>query len=135
MRLGIVLQTLAISGATLGVYFVGLHAHPEQPKFAETMSFATLSFSELLRAFTARSERYPLLRIGLFSNRAMVYAVLSSIVLVVAVLYVPFLQPVFDTVTLGWAQWRLMLPLIFVPAVVAELTKWGTSLAAKRSAR
>ena len=135
MRFGIVLQTLAISGTTLGAYFIGLQAHPEQPKFAETMAFATLSFSELLRAFTARSERYPLLRIGLFSNRTMVYAVLSSLVLVVAVLYVPFLQTVFDTVTLGWAQWELMLPLIFVPAVVAELTKWGTGLRAKRSAR
>ncbi len=135
MRLGIVLQTLAISGTTLGAYFIGLQAHPEQPKFAETMAFATLSFSELLRAFTARSERYPLLRIGLFSNRTMVYAVLSSVVLVVMVLYVPFLQTVFDTVTLGWAQWELMLPLIFVPAVVAELTKWGTNLRAKRAAR
>jgi Ca2+-transporting ATPase len=134
MRLGIVLQTLAISGATLGAYFVGLRAHPEAPEFAETMSFATLSFSELLRAMTARSERYPLLRIGLFSNRTMVYAVLSSVILVMAVLYVPFLQPVFNTVTLGWAQWELMLPLMFVPAVVAELTKWGTNLRARRSA-
>jgi Ca2+-transporting ATPase len=135
MRLGIVLQTLAISGATLGAYFVGLRAHPQAPEFAETMSFATLSFSELLRAMTARSERYPLLRIGLFSNRTMVYAVLSSVALVVAVLYVPFLQPVFNTVTLGWAQWELMLPLMFVPAVVAELTKWGTNLKARRAAR
>jgi Ca2+-transporting ATPase len=135
MRLGIVLQTLAISGATLAAYFVGLRAHPEAPEFAETMSFATLSFSELLRAMTARSERYPLLRIGLFSNRTMVYAVLSSVVLVLAVLYVPFLQPVFNTVTLGWAQWELMLPLLFVPAVVAELTKWGTSLRARRAPR
>jgi Ca2+-transporting ATPase len=53
----------------------------------------------------------------------------------VAVLYVPFLQPVFNTVTLRWAQWELMLPLIFVPAVVAELTKWGTNLKAGRAAR
>jgi P-type Ca2+ transporter type 2C len=135
MRLGIILQTLAIASVTLGAYFVGLKAHPENPEFAETMSFATLSFSELLRAFTARSERYPLLRIGVFSNRTMVYAVLSSLVLVGAVLYVPFLQPVFDTVTLGWEQWRLILPLVFVPAVVAELTKWGTSRMARQTAR
>jgi P-type Ca2+ transporter type 2C len=135
MQLGIVLQTLAISGVTLGAYFVGLRAHPEAPQFAETMSFATLSCSELLRAFTARSERYPLLRIGLFSNRTMVYAVLSSLALVAAVLYVPFLQPVFNTVTLGWAQWELILPLVFVPAVVAELTKWGMSLRSRRAIR
>jgi Ca2+-transporting ATPase len=135
MWLGIILQTLAITGATLGAYFVGLRAHPNAPQFAETMSFATLSFSELLRALTARSERYALLRIGLFTNRTMVYAFLSSVVLVVVVLYVPFLQPVFNTVTLGWRQWELMLPLIFLPAVVAEVTKWATGLGAKRAGR
>jgi Ca2+-transporting ATPase len=126
MLVGIVLQTLAITGVTLGAYFVGLRAHPGAPEFAETMAFATLSISELLRALTARSERYPLLRIGLFSNRTMVYAVLSSLLLVAAVLYVPFLQPVFNTVTLGWRQWELIAPLVFVPAVVAELTKFFT---------
>jgi Ca2+-transporting ATPase len=61
-------------------------------------------FSELLRAFTARSERYPLLRIGLFGNRAMFFAVASSLALLLLVVYVPFLQPVFNTVPLGLAR-------------------------------
>jgi Ca2+-transporting ATPase len=51
-----------------------------------------------------------------------------------AVLYVPFLQPVFDTVTLGWAQWELIAPLVFIPAIVAELTKLITARRARRSA-
>ena len=124
MRLGIVVQTIAITSVTLGAYLVGLRAHPDAPEFAETMAFATLSFSELLRAFTARSERYPLLRIGLFSNRWMVYAVLSSMLLLVAVIYVPFLRPIFQTVPLGLAQWELILPLLILPSVAAEVTKW-----------
>jgi Ca2+-transporting ATPase len=127
MQVGIAIQTLAIAGATLAAYAVGLATHPETPIYAETMSFVTLSASELLRAFTARSERYPLFRIGVFSNRTMVYAVLASLVLMLAVVYVPFLQPVFDTVPLGWAQWRLILPLLIVPAAVAEITKWAWS--------
>ncbi|MEW6567808.1 MAG: cation-translocating P-type ATPase [Chloroflexota bacterium] len=132
MRLGIAVQTVAISAVTLIAYFVGLRAHPAAPQYAETMSFVTLSFSELLRAFTARSERYPLLKIGLFSNRAMLYAVLASLLLLLSVVYLPFLQPVFDTVPLGPAQWELVLPLLAVPAVVAELTKW---LVRRRAAR
>jgi len=91
------------------------------------MGFATLSFSELLRAFTARSERYPLYKIGVFSNPTMNWAVFSSVVLLLAVIYIPPLNPIFDTVPLGWAQWRLMLPLLFLPAVVAEITKWALS--------
>ncbi|HET7009987.1 MAG TPA: cation-translocating P-type ATPase [Anaerolineales bacterium] len=127
MQIGIGIQTLAIAGVTLAAYAIGLMTHPETPIYAETMSFVTLSASELLRAFTARSERYPLLRIGLFSNRTMVYAVLASLVLMLAVVYTPFLQPVFDTVPLGWTQWRLILPLLIVPAAVAEITKWAWS--------
>jgi Ca2+-transporting ATPase len=128
MQVGIGVQTAAITSVTLIAYFVGLHAHPEAPQHAETMAFVTLSFSELLRAFTARSERYPLLRIGLFSNRMMFYAVASSLVLLLLVIYVPFLQPFFNTVPLGMAQWELVLPLLAVPAVAAEITKWVSGL-------
>ncbi len=124
MRVGIAIQTIAIASVTLGAYFVGLRAHPDAPQYAETMSFATLSISELLRAITARSEWYPVLRLGLFGNRSMLYAVGSSLALILIVLYVPFLQPIFNTTTLGLRQWELILPLIAVPSVVAELTKW-----------
>ena len=127
MRLGIGIQTVAITTVTLTAYFVGLRAHPDAPQYAETMAFVTLSFSELLRAFTARSERYPLLKIGLFSNRTMFYAVTASFFLLLAVVYIPFLQPAFNTVPLGIAQWELVLPLLFIPAVVAEITKWATN--------
>jgi len=98
------------------------------------MAFVTLSFSELLRAFTARSERYPLLKIGLLTNMRMFYAVAGSLVVLVAVVYLPFLQRIFDTVSLGLAQWELILPLLFVPAVAAELTKWFGSRRAAQAA-
>lgn len=123
MQVGIALQTIAITAVTLYAYFVGLKVHPNQPEFAETMAFVTLSFSELLRAYTARSERYPLLKIGVFSNRNMNYAVLSSLVLLLGVIYLPFLNEVFNTTPLGWSQWELVLPLLLVPSIVAELTK------------
>jgi Ca2+-transporting ATPase len=103
---------------------IGISLYPSIPEEAKTMAFVTLSFSELLRAFTARSENYPLLKIGLFSNRVMFYAVASSALLLLAVIYLPFLQPVFNTVPLGWAEWQYVLPLLLVPALVAELTKW-----------
>ena len=127
MRLRIGIQTIAIAAVTLSAYLMGIALYPGIPEEAKTMAFVTLSFSELLRAFTARSENYPLMKIGLFSNRVMFYAVASSLVLLLAVIYVPFLQPIFNTVSLGWAEWKIMLPLLLVPAVVAELTKWVTS--------
>ncbi len=123
MRLKIGVQTVAIAAITLAAYFMGVQMMPGVPEEAKTMAFVALSFSELLRAFTARSENYPLMRIGLFSNRWMFYAVVSSLLLLLAVIYVPFLQPIFNTVPLGWREWRVVLPLLLVPAIVAELTK------------
>ena len=123
MWLGIVIQTVAITAVTLGAYAVGLHVHPDAPEFAETMAFATLSFSELLRAFTARSERYPLYKIGFFSNRYMNWAFLTSAALLLGAIYIPGLNTVFNAVPLGWEQWRLMVPLLVIPALAAEATK------------
>ena len=124
MQLGILIQTIAITGVTLTAYFLGLSLHPEQPEFAEAMAFVTLSLSELVRAYTARSEYYPLLKIGLFSNRNMNLAVVFSAALIFAVIYIPFFNPIFNTVPLGWQQWEVLLPLLLVPSIAAEAVKF-----------
>ena len=123
MRTGILIQTLAITLVTLVAYRIG-QASDVHVEFANTMAFVTLSCSELLRAFTARSEYYPLLKIGAFKNRWMNLAVVSSLALILAVVYVPFLQAVFKTEPLGWAQWSELLPLLLIPSLAAELTKY-----------
>lgn len=123
MRIGIAVQTVAITAVTLGAFYIGRYTSPAHIEFAETMAFVTLSCSELLRAYTARSEYYPLFRIGPLNNRYMNYAVISSLVLILAVVYVPFLQQIFNTNPLGIAQWTFILPLLVIPSVAAELTK------------
>jgi Ca2+-transporting ATPase len=124
MQVGILTQTIAISAAVLAAYFIGLKLYPAHIESAETMAFITLSISELFRAFTARSERYPLLKIGLLGNRNMNLAFLSSMALVLGVIYIPGLNNVFNTVPLGWKQWEIVLPLLLVPSVIAELVKF-----------
>ena len=124
MQQGIAIQTVAIAGVTLFAYWIGLRNFPEM---AQTMAFVTLSFSELVRAFTARSERYPVLKMGVFNSKYMNLAVLSSIFLLLIVIYIPFLQRVFETVPLMWEQWRYILPLLIVPAIFAEVFKLVTT--------
>ncbi|WP_298005584.1 cation-translocating P-type ATPase [Anaerolinea sp.] len=119
---GIVFQTVAITAATLLAFWIG-STDPRHVHYAGTMAFVTLSVSELLRAYTARSEYYPLLKVGVFSNRWMNLAVLFSLALILGVVYVPFLNGIFETAPLGWAQWVNILPLILIPSVVAEATK------------
>jgi Ca2+-transporting ATPase len=131
MVLGVILQTIAITSVTLIAYFVG---KKESELAAETMAFVTLSSSELFRAYTARSERYPILKIGMFKNKFMNYAVLASLVLMLAVVYIPFLNPVFNTVPLTLQEWELIVPLLLIPSVVAEGVKYIQQAALKRKA-
>ena len=88
-----------------------------------SVAFAVLAFSELLRAYTSRSEYFSLFRIGPFSNKWMQYAVLASIVLLLVVIYVPFLNPIFGTQPLSLIVWAEIIPLCLLPGIAAEVTK------------
>lgn len=96
--------------------------NPNLPTW-QTVAFATLTISELLRAFTARSERISVFKLGFFSNKTMNLAVIFSIVMVLAVIYVPFLQIIFDTVPLAAIDWVRIIPFALMASVAAEITK------------
>ncbi len=147
MRLGIVVQTFAQTGAVLTAFALGLIWHLRGGEIipagtnplafllqydwrgldvqsAETMAFMTLSLCELFRAYTVRSERLSIFKVGLFSNRYMQYAVGLSLLLLAAVVSVPFLQPVFNTHLPNVRELAVVLGLALVPAFAEELTKW-----------
>jgi len=54
----------------------------------------------------------------------MVWAVGASLLLVLMVVYVPFLQPFFDTVPLTLDDWLMMAPFFFASAIAMELLKF-----------
>lgn len=145
MQWGIVIQTVAQTGATLGAFMLGLYWHIDSQipvdanpllyllrhdwrgidvQTAETMAFVTLSLCELFRAYTVRSERVSIFRLGIFSNRYMQYAVGLSLALMLMVVNVPFFQPIFNTHYLAWSEWLVVLGLGLIPAVAEEVTKF-----------
>ena len=124
MLLGIITIPIADTVAVLGSFILALNRFGwDHVEAAQTVAFATLICSELLRAYTSRSEYYPVFSIGLTSNKWMVYATGASLLLLLATVYIPFLQPFFGTITLGLNDWLMMLPFMFVAPVTAELTK------------
>jgi hypothetical protein len=61
MLLGVIVQTIAITATTLIAYAIGLN-HPD-PRYAETWRSSPW-YSPTAARFTARSERYPLLKVA-----------------------------------------------------------------------
>jgi len=123
MLRGIILQSLAIAIASLLSYRWGLMAYGGDLIKARTIVFTSLITAELLRAFSSRSQKYTLFNIGLFTNKTMVFAVLISFTLLLLVVYVPFLQPIFNTTALGLKDWPVILGFAVIPLIVGELSK------------
>jgi Ca2+-transporting ATPase len=161
MRTGIIIQTITQTTAVLTAFALGLlwelkalgfgipqgtnplsfllgfdwhSVNLENVRTAETMAFMTLSLCELFRAYTVRSEKVSLARIGFFTNKWMQYAVGSSIALLLLVCVVPFLQNIFNTHFLSGPEWAVVLGLSLLPAVSEEITKFFLRLQDQRKA-
>jgi len=70
----------------------------------QTMVFTSLVFLQLGHAVAVRSERRSVFRQGLFANRAMCGAIALTLVLHLAIVYVPFLNRLFKTQPLTAAE-------------------------------
>lgn len=120
----IVFQSAAIAIGSLLAYRWGLKTYGTQNlTIPRTITFATLITAELLRAYSSRSEKHTILEIGIFSNRTLTYATIVSFVLLIAVIYLPALQPIFKTYPLGFSDWQIILLHSLLPLVVGEVYK------------
>ena len=76
-----------------------------------TLVFTVLTLSQMGNALALRSQTESLWKIGARSNMLMVYAVLLTLILQISVIYVPFLQNIFETTNLAWRD--LLICLVF----------------------
>ncbi|WP_444659449.1 cation-translocating P-type ATPase [Caproiciproducens sp. R2] len=121
MIINIVVQSLVMTAAVLGSFYFGWHFYNLET--GRTYAFVTITTCELLRAYTCRSEKFTLLKIGIFSNRYMNLATIVSFVLMAVVILLPGLRTVFNVVPFNWQDWDFVILVAFLPVVFGELTK------------
>jgi Ca2+-transporting ATPase len=97
-----------------------------------TMVFTTLVLSQMGNALATRSSRDSLFKIGLFSNRLMVGAVLLTFVLQLAIIYIPPFQGVFSTESLTIEQLLICLGASAIVFVILEMYKWVMRIRSNR---
>ncbi|MEK3915335.1 calcium-translocating P-type ATPase, SERCA-type [Paenibacillus sp. FSL H7-0331] len=119
-RLGwkIISRGMLIGVCTLAAFLIalqqGLHDDASTLIKAQTVAFATLVMAQLIHVFDCRSSRSIFHRNPL-QNRYLVLAVLSSLLLMLAVLYIEPLQPIFKTVPLNIKDWIVVLIFAGIP--------------------
>jgi Ca2+-transporting ATPase len=102
-------------------------------RYAQTMAFTTLLFFSLFTVFNARSDDRSAF-IGMFSNTWLWRAILLSLALQVAVVYVPFLQQAFSTVSLSAGDWVRCAAVASSVLWLRELSKVAIRAAGRREA-
>ena len=100
-----------------------LNRYPNSIEHARTITFTTLITAELLRAYSSRSQKFTLFKIGFFTNKSMVLATAFAFLLMLVVLYIPFMQDIFYTFPLGLLDWEIVLSFAFIPLVIGEIAK------------
>lgn len=120
MIIGMVVQTIVMTAVTLIAFYIG---NKESLEMGRTMAFITLSAAQLTRAYSSRSELFSVFKIGVFSNKYMQYAVATSAIGLLLVIYFPPLRDVFKTLTMDFEHWIVVILLFTLPSVFAELVK------------
>ncbi|WP_010096739.1 calcium-translocating P-type ATPase, SERCA-type [Ornithinibacillus scapharcae] len=118
----IISRGILIGIVTLIAFMVTYQNNPDNLLYGQTIAFTTLVMAQLIHVFDCRSEKSVFER-NPFENIYLVLAVISSILLLLVVVYWAPLQPVFHTMSLGLRDWMLVIGLASLPTVLFGFTK------------
>jgi Ca2+-transporting ATPase len=90
---------------------------------ARTVAFTVLALMQMAHVLNCRSMDRSLFKIGIFSNFYLVLAIVSTLLLQIAVVYVPFFQYAFNTVALAGSDWLYIIGIALTPIFFVELRK------------
>lgn len=89
-------------GFLMGIVTLGMQAWAIQDENShwQTMAFTVLCFSQMGHVMAVRSERESIFKIGVFSNKPMLGALLLTVSLQLMIIYTPFFNNIFKTAPL-----------------------------------
>ena len=111
---------LLMGGVTLAVQAAAI----EVGWHWQTMVFTVLAFLQLAHAMAVRSERASTFRLGFGTNMPLLITVVVTALIQLAFIYLPILQPIFETEALGPEELLVVALVTPVPFVAVELEKW-----------
>jgi P-type Ca2+ transporter type 2C len=123
-----VLQSAVV--ITLGTLIIYIHEMSDGGVVTRrdtTMTFTCFVLFDMFNALSCRSAEKSLLRgeMGLWDNRMFSFAVSGSLLGQAAVVYVPFLQAIFQTEALGLFDWIRLILVTSTVFWVDEIRKWS----------
>lgn len=121
----IVYQGIMVGALTLIAYLYGsgeLFTEVGTHEMGQTMAFSVLAFSQLVHAYNIHSPRRTVFA-TFFKNKWLVLATIANLLMMLAVLFIPFLSDIFKLVPLDFNHWLVVIGLSLVPLPLVELMK------------
>lgn len=118
----IISRGILIGAVSLIAFMTAYHFTNGDLDVSRTHAFTTLVMTQLIHVFDCRSEKSIFSR-NPFGNFYLIGAVIISFLLLVVVIYSPFLQVIFHTVPLNWFEWMFITALSIIPTVFFGVSK------------
>ncbi len=109
----------------LGVQAWSYHGGASEETW-RTLVFTVLAFMQLSHALVVRSERESIFTLGLGTNKVLLVVLVISALVQLSLVYVPFLQPIFETTALSATELLVVLLVTPIPFIAVEIEKWFT---------
>jgi len=133
---GIFLQRLFTTGTVIGLAVIaafiytllgdgwqwGTEFSQEVLKHGQTLAFATLVIIQLLNSFSVKSNN-PITFKHIINNQFHFVAILVSFLIVMLVVYIPFMNTALGTVPLHGSDWIVIMVTSLVPVMLFEIVK------------
>ena len=101
----------------------GLTNEEIKVEIGQTMAFCVLAFSQLVHVFNVRDNKTSIFKTGIFSNKQLILAVLTSAALMFIILLIPALRHIFSIPVLPVGNVLEIVILSLMPLIIVELFK------------
>ena len=90
---------------------------------ARTVAFCVMVISQLFHSFNCRNARLSLFKLGVFTNKKLLFATGLSLVMQITIVYIPYLEDVFKVTPLAARDWLTVFSFSALIFVVVEVMK------------
>lgn len=94
---------------------------------ATTMVFAGIVVAQIGNLLACQTTRTSAFKVGLFQNKWIIRGIIFEVAVLLSIIYIPFLQDIFSTTSLGLYEWLYLIPFIPIMFFADELRKYITN--------
>lgn len=87
------------------------------------MMLAGVVFAQMGMVMNNRTDHESVFKRGLFTNRYINAGLVIEVLILLAIIYIPFLNGIFNTAPISWVEWLYLICIPFIVFGVEEIRK------------